>query len=187
MGIGWTPWLYNMITVRVAPGRMPETIAFLESKWNAFLPDRPFEYSFVDENLAQLYRAETNLHRTITVFSCLSILVACLGLFGLAAFTAQQRTQEIGVRKVLGASVTGVILLVSRSFVALVLLASVVGLPVAWVLSRNWLDGFVYRIEVSPGIFLASACLAALVAFAAVLSQAYRAATVDPIRALHHE
>ena len=187
MGIGWTPWLYNMITVRVAPGRMPETIAFLESKWNAFLHDRPFEYSFVDENLAQLYRAETNLYRTITVFSCLSILVACLGLFGLAAFTAQQRTQEIGIRKVLGASVTGVILLVSRSFVALVLLASVVGLPVAWVLSRNWLDGFVYRIEVSPGIFLASACLAALVAFAAVLSQAYRAATVDPIRALHHE
>ncbi len=187
MSISWMPWLYNMVTVRVAPDRLPETLVFLEKTWDRFIPDRPFEYTFVDDNLADLYRSETNLHRTVTVFSALSILVACLGLFGLAAFTAQQRTQEIGVRKVLGASVTSVVFLVSRSFVSLVIVAGIVGLPLAWYASRNWLEGFVYRIDLGVGIFLASGVVAIVVAFAAVMSQAMRAATIDPVHALHHE
>tara|TARA_Y100000588_G_scaffold355647_2_gene411048 strand:- start:15593 stop:17119 length:1527 start_codon:yes stop_codon:yes gene_type:complete len=125
------------------------------------------------------------LYTMVTGFSVLSIFVACLGLFGLAAFTAQQRTQEIGIRKVLGATVSGIVLLVSRSFLTLVLISCAIGLPLAWVTARSWLDDFVYRTELSPFIF--SALLAVCVAFVAVISQAFRAACVDPIRALHHE
>ena len=183
MAISFAPWLYTMVTVK--PNDIPETLAFLEQTWRHFVPERPFEYSFVDDNLAELYRAETNLYRMVTGFSVLSIFVACLGLFGLAAFTAQQRTQEIGIRKVLGATVSGIVLLVSRSFLTLVLISCAIGLPLAWVTARSWLDDFVYRTELSPFIF--SALLAVCVAFVAVVSQAFRAACVDPIRALHHE
>ena len=177
----------NVAAVRIRPGRTTEALARIETAWRAANPNDPFDFFFLDGLLDQQYRAEQQLGRVFGGFTILTVLIACLGLFGLATFTAQQRTREIGVRKALGASVGGIVLLLSKDVLKLVGIAFVVAAPLAYVATDRWLDGFAYRVEPGPALFLAVAAGALAVAFLSVGAQAFRAATADPVRTLRHE
>jgi putative ABC transport system permease protein len=175
------------VTLRLAADDLPATMAAVETAWKRLVPHRPFTYAFLDEAFDEQYRAEERFGRIVGSFSALAILVACLGLFGLAAFTAAQRTREIGVRKVLGASVSGIVLLLSKDFAKLVVAGFVVAVPVAYVGMGRWLDDFAYRIPLSGGLFAAAGGAALAVAVATVSYQALRAALADPVEALRYE
>jgi putative ABC transport system permease protein len=181
------PEFYGYATARVRAGQAREAVAALERAWAEAVPHRPFEYQFLDERFDQQYRADEQFGRIFGVFAGLAILVACLGLFGLAAFTAQQRTKEIGVRKVLGASVASLVALLSRDVLKLVLVAFAVAAPLSWFAMSRWLEGFAYRTPLGPLVFLAAGALALLLALATVSTQALRAASADPIKALRYE
>jgi putative ABC transport system permease protein len=180
----WTP---QNIAVRLAPGDVAGGIAAVRGVWEEFLPGRAFEYSFLDQDYGALYEAETRMASVFNIFSVLAILIACLGLFGLAAFTAEQRTKEIGVRKVLGASVPGIVTLLARDFVMLVAIAFFVAVPLSWFGMRQWLDDFAYRVEIGPTVFLAAGLLALAIAFVTVSWHAWRAAASDPVKSLRYE
>ena len=184
IAIWYQPDAVYSLTARLAPGQTRAGLDHLEAVWGAFASHRPFRYRFLDEVQAELYRGEQRLGRVVGVFAGLAVLVACLGLFGLAAFTAQQRTKEIGVRKVLGATVADVVALLTREVVALVTLAVGVALPLAWVAAGRWLDGYAYHVGLGPGPFLATAALLLAVAVVTVGGHALRAARADPVRAL---
>jgi putative ABC transport system permease protein len=173
--------------VRIAPGAVTPALRAVREHWAEFFPAAALEYYFVDEAFAAAYRAEEQLSRLALLFAALAILVACLGLFGLAAYAAEARRKEIGVRKVLGASTAGVVALLSKDFVRLVAIAVVLGAPVAYVGLSRWLEGFPSRIELGAGPFLLAGALAVLIALATVASQALRAATADPVRSLRSE
>jgi putative ABC transport system permease protein len=177
----------SYVVVRVAPGDLERRLQLLEAEWEAFAPDTPFDYAFLDESLGAQYLAEQRLGRMFVLFSALTILIACLGLLGLAAFAAERRTKEIGVRRVLGASAGSIVALLSKDFARLVLAAVVVAVPVAWLAMDRWLDGFAYRAGLGAGVFVAASALALLVALATVASQALRAASSDPVKALRYE
>jgi len=144
-------------------------------------------YTFMDKRFGQIYDAEERLAQVFRVFSLLAVLMACLGLFGLAAFTAEQRTKEIGIRKVMGASVSGVVFLLSRHFLKLVVLAVVGSAPLVYLLAERWLQDFPYRIEISWRIFLMAGLIALLVAFLTVSYQAIKAARTNPSESLRYE
>ncbi len=179
-------WLLT-VSVRIRPGEVEETLAALEATWATFDPAHPFTYSFFDETFNHLYRAEARTSALARLFAALAVLIACLGLFGLAAFAAEQRTKEIGVRKVLGASVGSVIALLSKDFVRLVLIGFVVATPLAWLAMSRWLDGFAYRVDLGPGVFVVAGLAALAIALVTVSTQALRAATTDPVKALRYE
>ncbi len=179
---------YRHLIARLGPGQVPETMAFLEEQWSTFAPGRPFNYFFLDENYDALYHFEQRLTQLIGVFALLAVLVACLGLFGLAAFTAEQRTKEVGIRKVLGASVAGIVMLLSRDFVKLVLIAIALAAPAAYYAWETWfLNDFAYRIEISWGIFLLVGLAALGIALATVGYQSIKAALADPVESLRYE
>ena len=178
---------YRHLIVRFNPGQVEETMAFLEQQWSTFAPGRAFTYFFLDEQYDALYRFEQRLSQLIGLFALLAVLVACLGLFGLAAFTATQRTKEIGIRKALGATVGGIVVLLSKDFIKLVLWAVVLAAPVAYLAAQHWLEGFAYRVEISWGIFLMVGSLALALALVTVGYQAVRAALTDPVKALRYE
>ncbi|GAB5520429.1 MAG: ABC transporter permease [Rhodothermales bacterium] len=178
---------YGMLSLRVRPENLDDTLARLEQTWLQFFPEAPFEYDFLDNAFAEQYTAEQRLMRVFSIFAGLAILIACLGLFGLAAFTAEQRTKEIGVRKVLGASVGSIVLLLSQQFTLLVLIGFAVAAPLAYFAMDRWLDTFPYATSMGLGLFLAAAVLAVLIAFSTVAYQAIRAALINPVRALRYE
>ena len=173
--------------VRIRPADMPQTLAALKAAWEGFSSDQPFTYSFLDETVDVLYRADAQWGQVIGYAALLAILIGCLGLFGLAAFSAEQRTKEIGVRKVLGASISGIVVLLSRDFLKLVLVAFVVAAPVAYVAMNRWLENFVYRIEISWRIFLMAGLIVLLIVILTVSYQAIKAALADPVKALRYE
>lgn len=175
------------LVLRINPNRVSETLQALQQKWQQFDARHPFEYSFVDENLNRLYQTEMRLGRIFAIFSALAIFIACLGLFGLASFTTEQRTKEIGIRKVLGASVSGIVALLSRDFLKLVLLANGIAWPLAWWGMRQWLQDFAYRTDISWWIFGLAAFLALLIALLTVSFHAFRAAVSNPVKALRNE
>ena len=175
------------LTVRLAPGQTEAGMAHLASVWERFAPHRPFAYRFLDDVYDGLYRSEQALGRVVSVFAFLAIFVACLGLFGLAAFTAQQRRKEIGVRKVLGATVPHLVGLLTKDFVVLVGVAFGIAVPLAYVAMARWLDGFAYHTGLGPAPFVGAGALLLAVALVTVSSQALRAALADPIRALRSE
>jgi putative ABC transport system permease protein len=168
-------------------GDLAGTLAFLEAQWEVLGPDAPFSYFFLDEAYDQLYRNEARIGQLFGLFSALAVLIACLGLFGLAAFTAERRTKEIGIRKVLGASVRDIVVMLSRGFAGLVVVAFVVAAPLAYLAVRWWLDAFAYRVAVPWGLFAVAGLGALLVALATVSYQAARAALADPVDALRYE
>ena len=161
---------------------MTETLAYFEDQWQKRAPDRPFEYAFLDERFAQLYQSEARLGKVFGTFSLLAIVIACLGLFGLVAFTAEQRTKEIGVRKVLGASVVNIVLLLSKDFTRLVAIAILIA--IAYVAMQRWLENFAYRIEI---LFLRAGLLAILIVWLTVSYQSIRAALANPVESLRYE
>jgi putative ABC transport system permease protein len=175
------------VSVKVAPDDLAGTIAFLEDTWRRFVPGWPFEYTFLDEEVERLYRSDRRFGLFFGYASALAILIACLGLFGLTAFTAERRTKEIGIRKVLGASVSQVVLLLTGDFLKPVGLAFLLAVPVAFLTMQRWLETFAYRIDLGPGVFLQAGALAFGVALAAVGWLSLRAALADPGRSLRYE
>jgi putative ABC transport system permease protein len=180
------PGAMRYMAVKVRPDDLPGTIASLERTVRQFTP-YPFEYQFLDERFDQLYKAELRLGETFGFFTIQALLIASLGLFGLAAFAAEQRTKEIGVRKVLGAKVTSLVALLSMDFLKLVSIAFVVGAPLAYFVMQRWLEDFAYRIELGPRIFLLTGVTALLIALATVSYQAIKAALADPVKSLRYE
>ena len=182
-----TPDPLTHVAVKLRPGNIPRALAFLEEKWRRVYPLDPFAYTFLKDDYDGQYRAEQMRGRIFLAFSVLTILIACLGLFGLASFTAEQRTKEIGIRKVLGASVPSLARLLATEFVKLVLLANLAAWPVAYFAMRGWLRNFAYRTSVSPVMFLAVTLLAVVIALLTVSYQAIRAALANPVDAIHME
>ncbi|GAB3316742.1 ABC transporter permease [Larkinella ripae] len=177
----------HTLLVKLSGRNLPRTLQFLEEKWKTIVPSRPFEYEFLDEEFNRLYSAETRTGQIFTVFSSLSILLACLGLFGLSAYTTAQRTKEIGIRKVLGASVPVLVLLLAKDFLKLVLLAIVLASPLAWWAMNRWLQDFEYRIGVGWWVFGVAAFIALGIAFLTVSFQSIRAALMNPVKSLRSE
>ena len=179
--------MFYSLALRIRPENTAQTLSFLETQWKHFVPDAPFEYHFLDEMIDWVYFNEQLTGKMLGVFSLLAIFVACLGLFGLAAFMVQSRTKEIGVRKVLGASTSHLVMLLSREFIFLVLFANLIAWPIAYYLMRDWLSGFAYQTDLNVLPFVASAIMALIIAFGTVSMQAIRAARSNPIDALRDE
>jgi putative ABC transport system permease protein len=175
------------VLVRISPEDIAGTLAWLENRWKEFDPDRPFEYSFLDEKYDEQYQPEERLRSIFVNFTVLAVFVACLGLFGLAAFSAEQRTKEIGIRKVLGSSVWSIVLLLSRQFAKWVLIANVIAWPLAWYLSNKWLQDFAHRMSIGPSVFIVAGLLALAIALITVSFQAFKAASADPVDSLRYE
>ena len=168
-------------------GSSAEIVSAVEALWKKHAPGEPFDYSFLDENFDQLFRSEQRMGQLFTVFSGLAIFIACLGLFALAAFMAEQRTKEIGIRKVMGASTSGLTLMLSRDFTKLVLISFLPAALGAWLVVERWLDGFAYRVEVNPMIFIGSGLIAAAIAWLTVSFQSIKAAASNPVNSLRYE
>ncbi len=162
-------------------------MAFVEEKAASFAPEVSFAYSFLDETFAEQYENEERMSEVFSYIAFLAIFIACLGLFGLAAFTAEQRTKEIGVRKVLGASLADIVVLLSKGFALLVLIAFVVAVPLAYFATDYWLQDYPYRIGLAGEIYALAGVLAFVIALATVSYQAMKAALTDPVKALRHE
>jgi putative ABC transport system permease protein len=177
----------STLVARIAPGDMSGTIDALHGTWRESVSDLPFTYHFLDDQIDQLYRSEQRTAGVIGGFAGLAVLLACLGLFGLAAYAAERRTKEIGIRKALGASIANIVTLLSKEFMLLVAIACAVGAPVAYFAMERWLQDFAYRVDVSPLLFVASSALAVGVALAAISYQAIQAARTDPADALRSE
>jgi len=177
----------NTFIIRISPQNMSETLAALENIWRKFEPNFPFDYFFLDESFDSQYRADEKLSRIFSYFTFLAIFIACLGLFGLASFTAEQRTKEIGIRKVLGASISSILLLLSKEFTKWVLIANIFAWPIAYFLMNKWLQGFAYRTSLHLTVFGYSTLLALLIAMFTVSFQAIRAAQANPVDSLKYE
>lgn len=178
---------FDNILVRLEPGKSKEALAGIETVYRAMNPDYPFTYSFVDEGYQRQYKSETIVGILATIFTFLAILIACLGLFGLAAFTAEQRTKEIGVRKVLGASVANIVTLLSKDFLKLVLIAIIMATPVAWWVMHQWLQEFAYRVHISWWVFVLAGLLAIAIAIITISFQSIKAALMSPAKSLKSE
>ncbi len=182
----YRPWLFHM-SVRIGTGNMSQTLKYLEQKLKPYSPEQPFLYSFLEENYARLYTNEEKSSRIFGIFSLLAIVISCLGLFALVSFTAEQKTKEIGIRKILGSSVLDIIFMLSWRFTKWVILANIIGLPVAWYVMNRWLQNFAYRIQIGMDIFLFASGSALLIALATVAFRVFRAAFANPIDALRYE
>lgn len=175
------------IIIRIKPTNVRETIAGIKDKWNEIVPQYPVNYFFLDKRFEQKYLAEERLGKITLCFSLLAILVACLGLFGLASFSAERRTREIGIRKVLGASISGITRLLCREFIVLVVLANLIAWPAAYFALNRWLQDFAYRVELGPAVFVFAGLLALLIALSTVGYQAIKAARLNPVETLRYE
>jgi len=178
---------YNYMLLKVDGTKTAETIEYVEDLWNQYLPEFPFEYNFLDEFYGRIYANITRLSKLIRYFAVLAVLISCLGLFGLASFTAEQKTKEIGIRKVLGSSITRVLALQQREFFGLVLAANVISWPLAWYFMSDWLDTFVYKIVLSPILFISAGVLSIAITFLTVIFLSYRAAIKNPVDAIKYE
>jgi len=177
----------SYIAVRIKPGDYNKAISHIQSKWKSFMPDNPFEYSFLDQEFDSLYTSDQTVGKVFSVFTFLSLAVACLGLLGLAMFTAERRTKEIGIRKVLGASVQSVVSMLSKDFLKLVIIASVIAFPLAWYAMNQWLQSFAYPTEVSWWVFALAAVATTVIALLTVSFQAIKAALANPVDSLRSE
>lgn len=188
----WTqPFTFNLfmkyMAVKVDANNLQESIAIVESNWQKFIPSRPFEYFFLEDRLNESYKAESKLSMITTVFSGLAILVACLGLFGLATFTMEQRTKEIGIRKVLGIQTKDIVLLLSKDFMVLVVISFVIAAPIAYLMIDWWLASFAYRIDLMLWPFAVAGLATFLVAMITVGAHSLKAATINPVKTLKYE
>jgi putative ABC transport system permease protein len=179
----WT----NFLFLRVAPEEIAETIKTVQGTWEKILPDIPFSYQFLDDDFAAMYRSEERTGTLLKIFTAMAILVACLGLFGLASFAAEQRTKEIGIRKVLGASVPGIMALLCREFLVLIGLANLIAWPVAYFAANDWLNNFAYRTQIPAVFFIGALIVSLAVGLVTVIYRAVRAASANPVKALKYE
>ena len=183
------PSRLRFILIKIRPGSLPETLSFLKEKWKEIDPTETFDYWFLDESesFTWQYQSEQRLSKIFSYFALLAIFIACLGLFGLAFFTAEQRTKEIGIRKALGASITSIVMLLLKKFAKWILIANIIGWPIAYFAMNRWLQNFAYRINIGPGAFILAGLIALVIALLTVSYQAVKAARANPIEALRYE
>ncbi len=181
--LNWT----NFLFLRIASEEISKTIKTVQGTWERILPTIPFSYQFLDEDFAMMYRAEEQTGMLLKIFTAMAILVACLGLFGLASYAFEQRTKEIGIRKVLGASVPGIVSLMCREFLLLIGLANLIAWPLAYFAANDWLNNFAYRTSVPALLFFGALILSLAIGFMTVIYRAIRAASANPVDALKHE
>jgi putative ABC transport system permease protein len=178
---------YGRLSIKISGHNVQSAINTIQSTWQRYLPETPFDFTFLDTKFDQLYRSEQQQGNLFTIFSCIAVFIACLGLFGLSAFTITQRVKEIGVRKVLGASVPQIVIELSKDFLKLVLIATMIAFPIAWYSMSKWLLDFAFRINISWWIFLIAGVIALLIAFATISFQSIKAALANPVKSLRSE
>jgi putative ABC transport system permease protein len=178
---------YGGLVVKIKSADVSGVLGGLKSKWDALQPEGPFSYTFLDEKFAALYVSELKTQRIFSAFAIIAVIIAGLGLFGLSAFVIEQRTREIGIRKVLGASVQTILMLVSREFLFLVSIAFILSIPVTYWAMQNWLNNYAYRIDISAGIFVAAGIAAILIAIITISFQAVKAALMNPVKSIRTE
>jgi putative ABC transport system permease protein len=178
---------YRMLSIRIAPGYIGRTIKFIETKWNEIYPNHPFDYFFLDESFKEQFREMERTKKIISYFAGLAILIACLGLYGLASFLTEQRTKEIGIRKTLGATTSGIVCLISKELIKMIVIANAIALPIAYLLMRNWLSAFPYRVNITYMMFIYSGIIVLLIGLASVSYQSIKAGLTDPVDSLRYE
>lgn len=179
--------VFFSVSVRIKPQHMRETISRIEKDWYSLFPDNLFYYEFLDDHIAGLYRQEQKVYTAFKLFSSLAILIGCLGLYGLVAFAAMQRTKEVGIRKVLGASLPDIVTLFAKEFFLLIAIAFVAAAPLAWYVMHSWLTNFAYQVSIGPGIFLLALIVSFAIAAITIAYQSVKAALVNPLRSLRTE
>jgi len=181
-------WMYrNYVFARISADNISRTIASIKKTWDRAIPEYPFEFHFLDDTIDAKYGSEQRLEMILRIFTFLAISISCFGLFGLISFTAEQRTKEIGIRKVLGASVGSVVRLLSKEFIVLVVLANIIAWPVAYFMMIRWLKNFAYRTEIGFATFLFSGLVALIIAILTVCLQSIKAALANPVDSLRYE
>ena len=180
---------WNYIFVRLNPENpnVPATLKTLEQTWNKFVPGFPFEYEFLDETLKQWYEGEKQMGTIFNYFTGLAIVICCLGLFGLVSFMTEKRTKEIGIRKVLGATVPEIVGLLSKEFIVLVIIANIIACPIAYYAMSKWLQNFAYHVNIGVAVFILTTAMALVIALLTVSYQAIKAATANPVNSLRYE
>jgi putative ABC transport system permease protein len=184
---GTCQWPESFVSVRINTSNVRETMAHIRKTWREIIPGTPFEFSFLDKIYNDQYRNEERTARIFAIFTFFALFVACLGLLGLTSFAADQRTREIGIRKILGASVPGIILMMSREFIRWVLIANIVAWPLAYYIMRRWLQSFAYRSDIGLSVFILSGFIAVVIALLTVSFQTIKAAIANPVDSLRYE
>lgn len=178
---------FSVLSAKLSPGKASEAVSFISSVWRKNFTDQPLEYQFLDEHFAEVYRADEQVSKIVGWLAVLAIFISCLGLFGLASYSAERRIREIGIRKVMGASVNSLVLLLSKHFLRLVVLANVIAWPLAFLAISRWLEDYAYRVPISPWVFVLAGVAALLIALITVSVLAMRAAMANPVRSLRTE
>jgi putative ABC transport system permease protein len=181
------PQFFGSLLVHVAPNALPGVLSGIQKTWRSFVPARPFNYSFLDDEYDAMYRTEQKLGALMSLFCSIAILITCLGLLGLMTFIVTNRTREIGIRKILGASVVSITAMLSKDFLKLVVIAIVIASPVAWYFMHHWLQDFAYRINISWYVFVITGIAALLIAFITISFQSIKAAIANPVKSLRTE
>ncbi len=184
---GWGANWINFANVRISPDNIGDALKNIEQEWKSFSPQYPFNYSFMDENFDRMYKSDQKLGKIFRYFAALAIFIAILGLFGLAAFIAEKRTKEIGIRKAMGATISGVSILLVKEFTWLILVSSAIAWVLAWFWAKSWLQEFAYRMDLTIWIFIISTLLALIIAWITVISQTIKAANTNPADSLRYE
>ena len=179
--------VYETINIKIKPGTEKTVLPFIQKLWTSAFPDFVYEYHFLDETIDHFYKQEDQLSQFYKIFAGIAIFISCLGLYGLVSFMAVQRTKEVGIRKVLGASVRNIIFLLSREFTLLIILAFIISAPIAWYIMHEWLKNYTYRIPLSASIFLLAIGSSILIAWLTVAHRAINAALANPITSLRSE
>lgn len=187
LAIGWNYEYLYQVAMKVNDQNLPQTLSFLEDIWQKYAPEFPFRYEFLDQKFGQMYHTEERLGEVMTYFTILGVFIAALGLFGLSAYMAERRTKEIGIRKVMGASVNSIVLMLSKEFAVLVLLANIIAIPLAWYVTGIWLHDFPYRMVLKPEIFILAVLISFVIAFLTVFYQSLRAAGKNPVDSVKYE
>jgi putative ABC transport system permease protein len=182
----WVDW-NRQINIRISNKDVSQTIQYVGNVWNEISPDTPFEFKFLDQTYDKLYKSDEQFSSIIDSFSVVAIILACMGLFGLISHNMNRRIKEIGIRKILGATVNSIVFIMIRDLLKWVVLANVVAWPLAWFIMNKWLQNFAYRIEISLWIFVLSGGIALILAMATVSLQAIKAAVADPIKSIRYE
>jgi putative ABC transport system permease protein len=175
------------ITIRIAGSQIPETLGYIEETWNGFVENQPIQRSFLEDDLASQYSNEEKTASVFLIFSILAIFIASLGLLGLASFSAAQRTKEVGIRKAMGASVSSVLVTLSREYFWLILVATLLAWPLGYLFMKEWLQDFPQRIPIDPVVFVISTLLAFVIASVTVVLRVYQAASINPVHSLRYE
>jgi putative ABC transport system permease protein len=180
-------FLFQEVSIKINPTNVPETIKEIKSVWEKFYPSHPFDYSFLDEKIDKIYKAEERSFQVISTFSILAIIIACMGLFGLTLYTTEQRRKEIGIRKILGASIPNIIRNISLEFLKLVLIANVIAWPVSYLLTNKWLASFPYKVEINILVFLTAGAIALGISLLTIGYTVLRSAASNPVESIRYE